>query len=137
DDRRNPDTGEVHPWARGLVDRARSYTEITPSKTGLRIIGTGDGAAIHRNLNVEDGVSVEVYRKATRYITITGDALAESPSTIANIDALINEVLVELDAAQGEGDEATGDKLESLIHGGCGDQFNGDKSRAVMWVIIE
>src|SRR5262249_46233993 len=95
DNCRDPGTGEVHPWAQGLINRAGSYVEVTPSKAGLRIIGTGDGAAVHRKLDVGDGVSVEVYRKATRYITVTGDALAGSPSTIANVDALIDEVLVE------------------------------------------
>ena len=39
-------------------------------------------------------------------------------------------------AAEGE-EEDTEDRFEVLIHDGCGDQFNGDKSRAVMWVIIE
>jgi hypothetical protein len=40
DDCRNPETGEIHPWATALVERAGSYTEVTPSGTGLRIIGT-------------------------------------------------------------------------------------------------
>src|SRR5262245_45260083 len=39
---RNPETGEIHPWAMALVEKAASYTKITISGTGLRIIGRGD-----------------------------------------------------------------------------------------------
>jgi predicted P-loop ATPase len=136
DDCRDPDTGEIHPWAQGKVDRAVTYAEVTPSGTGLRIIGTGAGGEVHRKIPAIDGVKVELYRKAVRFITVTGAALPGSPATMANIDAVIDETLVELDAVQGEGESAE-DKLEALIRGGCGDQFGGDKSRAVMWVIIE
>jgi len=136
DDCRDPDTGEIHPWAQGKVDRAITYAEVTPSGTGLRIIGTGAGGEVHRKITVVDGVKVELYRKAVRFITVTGDALPGSPATMANIDAVIDETLIELDATQDE-EENTEDRLEVLIHDGCGDQFNGDKSRAVMWVIIE
>jgi primase-polymerase (primpol)-like protein len=58
---RNPETGALHPKAKDLVDRARSYTEVTPSGTGIRIIGTSDREATHRKFAVADGVSVEVY----------------------------------------------------------------------------
>ena len=35
DNCRDPETGALDPWAQALVERARSYTEITVSGTGL------------------------------------------------------------------------------------------------------
>src|SRR5215217_3253565 len=37
DDCINPETGELSPWAATLVDRLDSYTEISPSLTGVKI----------------------------------------------------------------------------------------------------
>src|SRR5262245_29665783 len=69
DDCRNPATGTLHVWAQKLVDRCRSYTEVTPSGTGIRIIGTASGPKPQRQkMPVVDGVSVEIYRKQNRYI---------------------------------------------------------------------
>ena len=36
---RDSETGEIYPWVDALIKRANSYTKVTPSKTGLRIIG--------------------------------------------------------------------------------------------------
>ncbi len=35
---RDPETGEIAEWAEKVVDRFRSYTEVSPSGTGLYII---------------------------------------------------------------------------------------------------
>jgi primase-polymerase (primpol)-like protein len=74
DDCRDPDTGTVHPWAAALVDAAGSYAEITPSGTGLRILGYGQGAEVHCKRPAQDGVTCELYRQAKRYITVSGSA---------------------------------------------------------------
>jgi hypothetical protein len=98
---RDPATGDVDDWAQALVDRANSYSEVTPSGTGLRIIGRGDGDGIHRKLRVgTNGASCEVYRKATRYITVTGSVHRDSG--LANIDAVIDAVITELGGEQSE-----------------------------------
>jgi hypothetical protein len=49
---RDAETGIIEPWAAALVDKAGSYTEISPSGTGLRIIGYGSGGEVHRKLPV-------------------------------------------------------------------------------------
>ena len=59
--------GEVSSWARKLIEDAGSYTEVTPSGSGLRIIGTAAGELIHCTFPMPDGGSLEIYRKATRY----------------------------------------------------------------------
>ena len=76
DDCRNPDSGKLTPWAQDLVDEARrlgAYVETTVSGAGLRIIGTAvNGADYNTRLPIDDGGKVELYRRATRYITISG-----------------------------------------------------------------
>jgi len=96
DDCRDPETGEIEPWAQQLVDKAASYAEVTPSKTGLRILGYGTGTKVHRKLPVPNanGTTVEVYRQAERYITITGDFHLDAP--LVDIDAQIDAVIDEL-----------------------------------------
>ena len=90
DDCRDPDTGVVHPWAQALVDAAGSYAEITPSGTGLRILGYGQAAEVHRKLPARDGVTCELYRQATRYITVSGNVYRDAP--LVNIDEHIDRV---------------------------------------------
>jgi hypothetical protein len=124
DDCRDPATGTIHPWAAALVKRAASYTEITVSGTGLRIIGYGDGPKVHRKLNVIDDVTVEPYRQAERYIVMTGDALGE-PRELANIDTVIDEVVAELDGA------ASKDREPRSSDGGAKPSFNGSATEDI------
>ena len=49
DDCRDPKTGEIDPYVVKLIERAKTYCEITPSETGLRIIGIGSGARFTRS----------------------------------------------------------------------------------------
>jgi hypothetical protein len=153
DDCRDPATGVIDPWATNLVNRAGSYTEITPSGTGLRIIGYGTGQEVQRKHSKINGiVSVETYRQTTRYITITGNPLPGAPAQLCNIDAVIEAVVAELDAnkkankkkpkaakADGEGDD---DKVElpqnlRLMLHAQGDQPAGYPSRSeLLWAFI-
>jgi primase-polymerase (primpol)-like protein len=45
DDCRDPRSGALAPWAIALVEEADSYTEITPSGAGLRILGLNESIA--------------------------------------------------------------------------------------------
>jgi predicted P-loop ATPase len=143
---RNKDTGEIHPWAQALVERADSYTEITPSGTGLRIIGFGTGGEVHRKIPVVDGVSCEIYRHATRYITMTGQQVGDAG--LKNIDAIIDAILIELEATP-PGTPADGghhgrqpvdddeDELERTIRDGGENRHGESRSEQVWWVINE
>jgi primase-polymerase (primpol)-like protein len=42
DNCRNPETGEIEPWAATLISKLDSYTEVSPSGTGVKIIVTGE-----------------------------------------------------------------------------------------------
>src|SRR5216683_646990 len=48
---RDPDSGALLPWAERLVEEAGSYCEVTPSETGLRILGNAAGiGTMHRKI---------------------------------------------------------------------------------------
>jgi primase-polymerase (primpol)-like protein len=115
DNCRNPETGEIHNWARALVEKVRSYTEVTVSGSGLRIIGRASGPKVHRKLPVMDGVSCELYRGAERYIVMTGNALGENE--LGNIDDAIDATLAELDPKMPEGATAENKGPRSLADG--------------------
>jgi hypothetical protein len=134
-------TGGVHPWAKALVCRCGSYAEVTPSKTGIRIIGLASGSELHRKFPVPkaNGMSIEVYRRAERYITISGNQFGASVELV-NIDAEIDTVASKLDSGKQQKESSGESKpkqhdLDSLIRNGCGQDFGGDRSRAVWFVI--
>lgn len=67
---RDPETGSIKKWANQIVDKMNSYTEISPSETGLHIIVLGEvpGEKNHK------GEQVEVYSHS-RFFTFTGNLL--------------------------------------------------------------
>ena len=76
DECRDRATGEIEPWARQLIAVLHSYTEISPSGTGVHIYVKGHLAGTGQNKK-----PVELYdRKA--YFTVTGDHLRGTPTTI-------------------------------------------------------
>src|SRR5262245_38369195 len=146
DDCRDATSGAIHPWAQDLICRSGSYAEITPSGEGIRIIGLASGAPVHRKFNVPgaDGVSVEIYRKAERYITISGVEIDDTIKGLADIDALVDAVIPDLDGAKAEkprtngADNKTADRkhdLEDIMRNGEGGHVGGDRSRAVWYVV--
>jgi hypothetical protein len=147
DDCRDPKTGDIEPAARRLIERARSYVEVTVSGAGLRILFTSTGGKVHRKQAVPgaNGMTVETYRQAERFIVVTGNALPEATNKLANGDALIDEVVAKLDAAAKKAKSRNGGKgkhkrkldLDDIIRNGEGGHFNGDRSRAVWWAINE
>ena len=98
DNCRDPATGTIAPEAMAIVDRARSYTEMTVSGTGLRVIGYGGGTRMHRKQKIaRSPVEVESYRGAERYIVVTGNPLPSTWPHLADIDGEIDAVVAELD----------------------------------------
>ncbi len=64
---RDPVTGEVEAWAAGIVSYLDSYTELSPSGTGLHIIVRGKAPT-----PLKRG-SIEMY-STERFFTMTGHA---------------------------------------------------------------
>ena len=80
------------PWAKKLIEDAGSYTEMTPSGDGIRIIGTAQGPRADTGKMTMPVGSLEIFRKAIRYITITSWS-TDVPRKIKNIDAIIDASL--------------------------------------------
>jgi hypothetical protein len=91
-----------------LVAKCGSYAEITPSGTGLRIIGYGNGPYVHNRQKINNVVSLETFRQATRYITITGNPLPGS-AALVSIDAHIDELVPQQQQAQAKSDDECDD----------------------------
>jgi primase-polymerase (primpol)-like protein len=73
---RNPETGEIEPWAQDIVQELNSYTEVSPSGRGLHILVRGE---------LPDGRNrkerIEMYSHS-RYFTLTGRLLEGTRRTI-------------------------------------------------------
>lgn len=73
---RDPRTGRIEPRAKAVIKRLNSYTEISPSGTGLRIFVRGELPPHGRRKG-----HTEIYSQA-RFLTITGDRYLAAPDTI-------------------------------------------------------
>ncbi len=89
------ETGTVADWVRGLVDFFNSYTERTPSGTGLRIWlrGRKPGAGCKQGL--ADRAAIEVYDRE-RFFTLTGFRLEGAPTTIEPRQVQLEALYAEL-----------------------------------------
>jgi primase-polymerase (primpol)-like protein len=73
---RDPQTGAIKARARDIIDALASYTEISPSGTGVKVICRG---AKPDGRNRRD--DIEMYDTG-RYFTVTGDHLPGTPRNI-------------------------------------------------------
>ncbi|MHB2208650.1 AAA family ATPase [Methylobacterium sp. CM6257] len=73
---RDRETGKIQAWAQVVVDFAETYTEISPSGEGLRLIVKGKA-----NCVVNHPAGVEIYADG-RYLTITGQHVPGTPTEI-------------------------------------------------------
>lgn len=81
------ENGVVAPWAMEVVEALGSYTEISPSGRGLRILSFGQQATDW----VNHEVGIEMYGgNEARFLTITGEHLAGTPLAVrpAYVEAL-------------------------------------------------
>jgi hypothetical protein len=91
---RDRESGKLSAWAEELVAEAQeagAYVETTVSGTGLRILGrAANGKGLNTKLHIDnDGGSIELYRHAVRYITISGLQIGKCRK-LPNIDALLD-----------------------------------------------
>jgi putative DNA primase/helicase len=86
----DPRSGELEAWAMAIVERFASYTEISPSGTGLHIIVKGELPEGRKKKHVDGGhpnAAIEVYDTG-RYFTITGRHLGGIPFDIVEASDL-------------------------------------------------
>jgi hypothetical protein len=74
---RDPETGDLQAWAQRIMEQLQTYTEVSPSGTGLRlwVKATRPSKTGHKT------DKIEVYCWG-RYLTLTGNHFAEAPKTI-------------------------------------------------------
>ena len=73
---RDPNTGTLEPWAAAIVAEVNSYTEVSPSGTGIHIIVEGKKPGNR----CREG-QMEIYDQG-RYFTFTGQHLEGTPTEI-------------------------------------------------------
>ena len=66
---RDPETGKIELWARSIIERLDSYTEVSPSGTGIRIFVKAKLPPGRRKKG-----TIEMYESG-RYLTVTGHRL--------------------------------------------------------------
>jgi hypothetical protein len=84
---RDLQTGAIDPWAEEEVARLRTYTEISPSRDGLRAFVYGDDLPPGRRKRG----NVEVYDRV-RFLTVTGHRLDSAPATVESRPAELLDV---------------------------------------------
>jgi hypothetical protein len=112
DDVRDPESGDLHPVARDLVERAGSFAQVSTSGTGLHIFVDGtlpDGVeSIEDSLpdhNTFPDAEIEVYDKA-RFVGMTGYHLVETPTCLVENQEFVDELAEEyISHAEGTPDE--------------------------------
>ncbi len=94
---RNPASGVISEWAQHWIDRFDSYTEISPSLTGVKIFVRGrNPLPSGKNLKVDEtpcsdkSPGVEIYDQK-RYFAVTGHKLEHCPATCEPRQAIIDE----------------------------------------------
>ena len=83
---RDPDNGVIEEWAEALIDRFNSYTEVSPSGTGVHILVGGE---LPPGGNRKG--RVEMY-DSDRYFTVTGAHVNETPTEIRKCQESIEAV---------------------------------------------
>ena len=86
----DPDTGQFEPWARELIQRLNSYSELSQSGTGAHIIVRAKVPGIRRRKG-----DTEIY-DAGRYFCMTGQRLNGMPGTVKRRQAVLSEIHGEL-----------------------------------------
>ena len=81
-----PETGKVDDWARDIVERLDSYTEFSPSGTGMHVIVEG----LVPSEGSRSG-NVEMYDEK-RYFTFTGDVGVGEPKDVEKRVGALKEV---------------------------------------------
>lgn len=73
----DPD-GQIKDWAQKLIDQIGSYTEISPSGTGVHILAKADPKTVGMIGNADHRKGIEIYNH-NRYFTLTGNQLNDNP----------------------------------------------------------
>ncbi len=91
DDTIDPQTKQLKPWAQAIVDQLHSYTEVSPSGTGVKIWVKAKKPSNDRSRTKHEDGEVEMYDHG-RYFAVTGHLWPGVPATIQERQAEVNEL---------------------------------------------
>ena len=97
DNCRNPRTGRIQPWAQKIIDGMNSYTEVSPSSTGVKIFVQAalpprqDGSTGRKRTDYYGG-AIEMYDR-NRFFTLTGEHLPGTPRTIEDAQDAVQRLI--------------------------------------------
>ena len=93
---RDPETGTIDPWAREILDRTKSYAEVSQSGKGIHIIARArlPGSGIKRKLPGTDH-EVEIYDQG-RFFIVTGLQLTGYPPEVEERQEEISQLYQDL-----------------------------------------
>lgn len=87
---RYPETGELAPWAREVINEFATYAEVSPSGTGVKLFAVGAPENLPANTIPIDGQAIgeknpaiEAYSSG-RYFTVTGEILEGAPAEVCD-----------------------------------------------------
>lgn len=109
---RHPQDGDLAPWAKDIVDQLRTYTEVSPSGTGVKLFGLvaelppalrSKGMEVTVDAPLPAGAKasghsvpeIGIYPTA-RYFAVTGHHLEGTPDTLELIDEPLAELASKL-----------------------------------------
>ncbi len=89
---RNPETREIHPAVVEILDKLDTYTELSPSGTGVHIIGIGSKPGPRCATDKTPwGGKIEVYDKK-RFFTITEEVVGERGLPVRDAQDVLDSV---------------------------------------------
>lgn len=93
---RDPETGELNELAKEIIDYCGSYTEISPSKTGIRILFKTKSVIDKKNYyinNTKLGLEIYISENTNKFVTITGDTIYPNDIREVNLDYILDEYM--------------------------------------------
>src|SRR5215213_4921762 len=130
----DPETGEIELWAQEVIEELDSYTEISPSGTGVHILVRGELPEGRNRKGM-----FEAYDRG-RFFTMTGRHLADTPQSIEGrqeqLERVVRCVFRESDSANSHkapSPEFTAELSDQEIIERAAGADNGEKFRR-LWV---
>lgn len=104
--------GDLKPWARDIVESVRTYTELSPSRTGIKLFGVANGElpftsrrqVVRRAPDELHHEQVELYTRG-RFFTLTGERFPGTPDELCDVTAALATLATEM-GAEGVSTEA-------------------------------
>lgn len=87
---RNPESGEIEPWAQSIIDDLSTYCELSPSGTGVHLLGHAAMPVAGRRKG-----SIEIYASG-RYLTMTGQHVEGTPEALTGCQEALDRLLASI-----------------------------------------